>query len=71
MWVVYGILLTVPITVAPFERNFSKLELIKSCIWSTMSIKNKNKKKEKKKKIEWSHIGIYWKRNFKTNWLQL
>ena len=36
-WIAYRILLTIPVTVASIERNFSKLKLIKSYIRSTMS----------------------------------
>ena len=36
-WVAYRILLTIPITVVSAERSFSKLKMIKSYFWSTMS----------------------------------
>ena len=36
-WIVYRILLTIPVIVGTAERSFSKLKLIKNYIWSTMS----------------------------------
>ena len=36
-WIAYRILLTIPVTVASEERNFSKLKLIKTYLRSTMS----------------------------------
>ncbi|XP_028085424.1 zinc finger MYM-type protein 1-like [Camellia sinensis] len=36
-WIVYRILLTIAVTVASEKRSFSKLKLIKSYLWSTMS----------------------------------
>ncbi|XP_028118958.1 zinc finger MYM-type protein 1-like [Camellia sinensis] len=36
-WIVYRILLTIPVTVASGERSFSKLKLIKFYVWSIMS----------------------------------
>ncbi|XP_058222957.1 uncharacterized protein LOC131332676 [Rhododendron vialii] len=36
-WIAYRILLTIPVTVASGERNFSKLKLIKNYLRSTMS----------------------------------
>ena len=36
-WVAYRILFTIPVIVVSAERSFSKLELIKTYIWSTMS----------------------------------
>ena len=38
-WIAYRILLTIHVTVAPAERSFSKLKLIKSYLRSTMSQK--------------------------------
>jgi hypothetical protein len=37
VWVTYRILLTIPVTVASAEMSFSKLKLIKTYLWTTMS----------------------------------
>ncbi|XP_064104076.1 uncharacterized protein LOC135213912 [Macrobrachium nipponense] len=37
MWVALRIAVTTPVTVASAERSFSKLKLIKTYLWSTMS----------------------------------
>jgi hypothetical protein len=37
VWVAYRILLTILVTVASAERSFSKLKLIKTYLWTTMS----------------------------------
>ena len=37
VWVIYQILLTITVTVALAERSFSKLKLIKTYLWTTMS----------------------------------
>ena len=37
IWVTYRILLTIPVTVASAERSFSKLKLIITYLWTTMS----------------------------------
>ena len=36
-WNIYRVLLTIPVTVASAERNFSKLKLVKNYLRSTMS----------------------------------